>query len=78
MRSNGQQYQGNSSGYSSSSNNSGGDSFEARFQSKFRTPQFLPPPEPFSGGAKTYPSKVAQQQQQQQNRTLTLRQIDYD
>ena len=34
-----------------------GGSFEARFASMFKTPQFLPPPEPFIATTKTYPSK---------------------
>ena len=49
-----------SSGYNSSaSSNSGGESFEARFQHRFKTPQFLPPPEPYANIAKTYPSRSA-------------------
>ena len=32
-------------------------SFEARFSSMFKTPQFLPPPEPFIASTKTYPSR---------------------
>lgn len=31
--------------------------FEGRFSSMFKTPQFLPPPEPFAASAKTYPSR---------------------
>lgn len=34
-----------------------GESFELKFASRFKTLQFLPPPEPFSGSQKTYPSK---------------------
>ena len=33
-------------------------SFEARFSSMFKTPQFLPPPEPFIASTKTYPSRT--------------------
>lgn len=33
------------------------ESFESKFASRFKTLQFLPPPEPFSGCQKTYPSK---------------------
>lgn len=50
----------NSSGYNSSSSNSGGETFEARFQHRFKTPQFLPPPEPYGNCAKTYPSRSQQ------------------
>eukprot|EP00094_Tigriopus_californicus_P007331 TCALIF_07056-PA protein Name:"Similar to vrp1 Verprolin (Schizosaccharomyces pombe (strain 972 / ATCC 24843))" AED:0.07 eAED:0.11 QI:644/0.83/0.85/1/0.5/0.42/7/0/483 len=51
-----------SSGYNSSaSSNSGGESFEQRFQNRFKTPQFLPPPEPYVGVTKTYPSKTQPQ-----------------
>ena len=46
----------NSSGYNSSASSTG-ESFESRFFSRFKAPQFLPPPEPFSGCQKTYPSK---------------------
>jgi len=46
-----------SSGYNSSAS-SGGDSFEARFSGKFRSMQYLPPPEPFNRCQKTYPSKT--------------------
>ena len=35
-------------------------SFEARFSSMFKTPQFLPPPEPFIASSKTYPSRTTQ------------------
>eukprot|EP00095_Tigriopus_kingsejongensis_P012069 maker-scaffold60_size442463-snap-gene-0.24 protein:Tk12069 transcript:maker-scaffold60_size442463-snap-gene-0.24-mRNA-1 annotation:"wasp-interacting protein vrp1p" len=50
-----------SSGYNSSaSSNSGGESFEQRFQNRFKTPQFLPPPEAFLGEAKTYQSRNQQ------------------
>ncbi len=47
-----------SSGYNSASSTSGGESFESRFGGRFKTPQFLPPPEPFTGCPKTYPSKA--------------------
>ena len=57
----------NGNGYASSSSNSGSESFESRFASRFKSPQFLPPPEPFSQCPKTYPSKT---QQQQGQRTL--------
>ena len=50
--------------FSSSSSNSGGETFEARFQHRFKTPQFLPPPEPFTNCAKTYPSRSASNLQQ--------------
>merc|ERR1712013_621188 len=46
-----------SSGYNSSAS-SGGESFEARFSGKFRSMQYLPPPEPFNRCQKTYPSKT--------------------
>jgi WAS/WASL-interacting protein len=39
------------------SNSSNGESFESKFASRFKTLHFLPPPEPFSGCQKTYPSK---------------------
>jgi len=45
-----------SSGYNSSTSSTG-ESFESRFSSRFRGIQYLPPPEPFSGSQKTYPSK---------------------
>jgi len=45
-----------SSGYNSSTSSTG-ENFESRFSSRFRAIQFLPPPEPFSGCQKTYPSK---------------------
>jgi hypothetical protein len=61
----------NSSGYNSSSSNSGSETFEARFQHRFKTPQFLPPPEPYTDCAKTYPSRSQQQQQQQQSTFYT-------
>ena len=50
--------------FSSSSSNSGGETFEARFQHRFKTPQFLPPPEPFTNCAKTYPSRSSSNLQQ--------------
>lgn len=50
---------GGAGGYSNPapSGSAGGDSFEARFSSKFKSMQFLPPPEPFSRCQKSYPSK---------------------
>ena len=44
-----------SSGQNSADQYSG--TFEGRFSSMFKTPQFLPPPEPFTASAKTYPSR---------------------
>ena len=43
-------------GFDNSGDQSSG-SFEARFSSMFKTPQFLPPPEPFIASTKTYPSR---------------------
>jgi len=49
----------------SNSSNSGGETFESRFASRFKNPQFLPPPEPFTQCQKTYPSKTQPQRQGQ-------------
>jgi len=35
----------------------GAEKFESRFSAKFRSMQYLPPPEMFSRCQKTYPSK---------------------
>jgi len=43
--------------HSTANGSLGGESFELKFASRFKTLQFLPPPEPFSGSQKTYPSK---------------------
>ena len=37
-----------------------GETFESRFANMFKTPQYLPPPEPFTQCAKTYPSRSNQ------------------
>ena len=44
-------------GNNGTSGGGGGESFESKFAPRFKTLQFLPPPEPFSGCQKTYPSK---------------------
>ncbi len=46
---------------SGSNSGSGGETFESRFSHLFKAPQYLPPPEPFSQCAKTYPSRNQQQ-----------------
>ena len=38
-----------------------GETFESRFANLFKSPQYLPPPEPFTQCAKTYPSRSQQQ-----------------
>merc|ERR1719220_2200190 len=38
-----------------------GETFESRFSNLFKSPQYLPPPEPFTQCAKTYPSRSQQQ-----------------
>ena len=38
-----------------------GETFESRFSHMFKSPQYLPPPEPFTQCAKTYPSRNQQQ-----------------
>merc|ERR1719411_438997 len=37
-----------------------GETFESRFAHMFKSPQYLPPPEPFTQCAKTYPSRSQQ------------------